>query len=91
MSPDMLAWLKTKPESIQKLAAEFPIGCVLFHPKTNARIYLVGYNEQDMLIVSDLDPIRDWEAAQATKYYVCAAHFRGTVILSRQLEDAPRH
>lgn len=67
-------WLATRPESVQKLAKEFPPGTAI---EVNGRkLYLLGYNENDMLIVSETWPGEDYKKANATKEYICASHVR---------------
>ncbi len=59
-------WLATRPASVQELAAEFPLATVFAGPK-NQPLFLVGYNEDGYLIVSETDPHEDYEGAVATK------------------------
>lgn len=67
-------WIASRPESVQRLAAEFPLGTVFDTGK--GRWYLVGWTENDSLIVSRVDPRRDYEGAMNSKQYLCASHFR---------------
>ncbi len=68
-------WLATRPECVQKLAAEFPMGDVFC---LGGRIlYLLGWNESDMLIVSAIDPAVDYDRANESREYLCAKHCRG--------------
>ncbi len=67
-------WLASRPESVQKLIAEFPLGSV-FNVK-DTTLYLLGYTENDMLIVSEVNPSVDYEGANENKKYLCAGHFR---------------
>lgn len=71
-------WLKTRPECVQKLAAEFPIGSV-FQVDGKPPLYLLGWTEEDTIIVSEIDPCEDYEAAHEAKQYLCASHFRETL------------
>jgi hypothetical protein len=41
-------WLKTRPECVQKLAAEFPIGSV-FKVGDEWPLHLLGWTERDIL------------------------------------------
>lgn len=67
-------WIASRPESVQKLAAEFPLGTAF---EVKGRIlYLVGYNEDDSLIVSRFNPATDYEAANENREYLCASHCR---------------
>jgi hypothetical protein len=67
-------WLKTRPESVQRLAAEFPIG--LAFRLNDTTLYLLGYTEEDMLIVSQINPSVDYDGANRTREYLCAEHAR---------------
>ena len=76
MTDAFKAWLGSRPESVQKLAAEFPIGTVVKHDGKN--LHLLGYNESDMLILSEIDPHVDYDGANESKVYICAEHLRHT-------------
>lgn len=67
-------WISSRPESVRKLIEEFPLGSV-FNVK-DTTLYLVGYTEDEMLIVSEINPSVDYEGATANKKYLCADHFR---------------
>lgn len=69
------AWLATRPECVQKLAAEFPLGTVVQHD--GKALHLLGYNEDDMLILSEIDPHKDYDGANENKVYICAAQMPG--------------
>lgn len=77
--PDKGAWVKSRPECVQKLFHEFPIGTTV---KTEKGIlYLIGYTESDELIMSDVNPFgpdADYDEAfsDAHKKYICAQHLR---------------
>ena len=70
----MTAWLKTRPQCVQDLAREFPLGSTF--DIDGETLYLVGYNEGDMLIVSPISLADDYDAALEQKLYVHASHFR---------------
>lgn len=70
-------WIASRPESVQKLAAEFPLGTSF--DVRGETLYLVGYNEDDSLIVSRFDPYEDYEAAVGSQQRLCASHFRSHV------------
>jgi hypothetical protein len=68
------AWLATRPETVQKLAAEFPPNtCFTFE---NRMAYVIGYTEDDKLIFSFVDPCKDYNRASKERHYICASHFR---------------
>jgi hypothetical protein len=67
-------WLETRPESVRKLAAEFPLGSSIING--DDVFYLLGYTENDMLIISDINPGVDYEGALENTQYVCASHAR---------------
>ena len=73
------AWVATRPESIQRLAREFPVGSVFVLP--GRTLHLVGYAEaaesgSDFLLVSEVDPHVDYEAAFASREPLCPEHVR---------------
>ena len=75
-------WLEKRPESIKKLAAEFPFGTVW---KIHAEdLVIVGWNEQDIVIFSKLWSIGpdkelhiDRIFLPESRIYICAEHLRG--------------
>ena len=68
------AWLATRPECVRKLAAEFPLGTEM---DINGVIYyLIGYTENDMLIISNVNPWENYDQAYAARCHICAEHFR---------------
>lgn len=73
---ELEAWIKSRPESVQKLAAEFPFGMILETP--SGKLHLLGYTEDDCLILSKNDPFVDYGLAQATKVYLHAKHLRAS-------------
>lgn len=67
-------WLETRPQCVQQLAKEFTIGS---HFNVEGKtLYLVGYTENDQLIVSIYNPAENYEEAISTREYICASHFR---------------
>ena len=67
-------WLKTRPEAVQKLAAEFPLGMVI---DVDGHVhYLMGYTEGDELIISPISPFDDYDAAYKERMILCAEHLR---------------
>lgn len=64
------AWLFDRPEHVQSLAREFPPGTVL--TCNDCRLYLIGYNEENCLILSKVDPFKDYERALKNKVYISA-------------------
>ena len=68
------AWLGTRPAAVQQLAQEFPLGS---HWHVAGQVlYLLGYTEDDCLLVSPIDPAVDYQGALITKEYLHAAHVR---------------
>jgi hypothetical protein len=68
-------WLATRPPSVQALAREFPPGCCLQFADGERR-YVCGYTEDDILIVSRISFVDNWEGAMMTKEYLDAALLR---------------
>lgn len=71
MSCDTLGkWLEGRPQIIQELARKFPPGTTLkSHGET---MFVVAYNEDGSLSVSDTNPGVDYEKAVATRKPLCA-------------------
>jgi hypothetical protein len=55
-------------------AKEFPFNSVF---SINGEIlYLIGYTENDMLIVSPVNPSKNYDEAISAKRHICASHLR---------------
>jgi hypothetical protein len=69
-------WLETEPECIQNLAKEFPIMTRLYDSEARQILYVIGYTEDDKLIVSKYAIDIDYDRALKHKFHVCAEHWR---------------
>jgi hypothetical protein len=67
-------WLKTRPEWVQKLASEFPLGTVI--DVDGYDHYLIGYTEGDEVVISPISPFEDFDAAYKERMILCAEHLR---------------
>lgn len=67
-------WLDDQPESVRRLAEEFP-PCEIFLNET--KYWVIGYSENDELIVSDVPPGEGEAKQQARRAYVPAEQLRG--------------
>lgn len=76
------AWLKTRPECVQKLAKEFPLNITV--QLKGKLLYMVGYNEKDTLIMSEINPSEDYEGAIEHRVYICAEHLREARLARRR-------
>lgn len=65
-------WIASRPEPVRKLAAEFPPGARVGPDK----LYVIGYTEDGMLIVSPYDPHEGYDRAVEARLYMCASHAR---------------
>jgi oxalate decarboxylase/phosphoglucose isomerase-like protein (cupin superfamily) len=74
-TPEFKEWLASRPTSVQALYAEFPLGDTVEIPGESNHV-VIGYTENDMLIVAPIWPGIDYDAAMAAKKYVCAKHYR---------------
>jgi hypothetical protein len=72
-------WLATRPPKVRALAQEFPVGLVL-EDEDGCQLHVIGYTEQDHLIVSPVSPDLDYHAALASRCYLCAAHVRAGLV-----------
>lgn len=75
VNPAYADWLMTRPACVQSLALEFPLGLAA-RVDDGPLLYLVGYTEDDRLIMSEVNPGDDYHGALANKVYLCAAHAR---------------
>lgn len=85
MSPekkaDYEAWLKTRPAKVQALAEEFPIGHAIEIDDDDI-LYVVGWTEDDVLVVSEVSPEQMYASRQAyeeameRRQHICAQHLR---------------
>jgi hypothetical protein len=74
-------WLATRPDSVQKLAKEFPLGTTFqFAGEEGPTLHLIGYTENDWLIVSRVDPFQDCEAARLVSEYLYVPAVREAMV-----------
>lgn len=66
------AWLQTRPECIRQLAARFPAGSRLSFE--GAWWWVIGWNEDDMVLMTPLDPSEDYDAAVEAIQPICVRH-----------------
>jgi len=64
-----------QPARVRTLAREFPLGTTLRF-RSGQPVYLLGWTVDDCLILSFVDPFKDYEGAMQTLMWVNAAHFR---------------
>jgi hypothetical protein len=65
-------WIDSRPECVRKLAAKFPPGAQISVHGDNW--FVIGYTEDDRIIISPIHPASDYDASVANKQYVCADH-----------------
>jgi len=73
-----LQWYSTRPPQVRALMREFPIGDKVL--MGDQILFIIGYTENDMLIVSPVDPKDEScsdEEMRARREYLCADHLRG--------------
>jgi hypothetical protein len=76
MNTEFDRWLASRPESVQRLAAKFPIGTRVI--LDNQVHWLLGYTEDDKLIISPVDPNEDYDRSKRVRTYICASHLERT-------------
>ena len=69
----METWLASRPPHIQAMAKKFPMDSVFLI--YGVKHYLLGYTEDEMLILSSTPPNENYEKAIETKIFVHALHF----------------
>lgn len=62
-------WLATLEPEVQALGERYPPGCV-FHVPGRPPLYLTGYRDDGVLVVSVVDPLRNYFAASSQREYV---------------------
>lgn len=67
------AWYASRPAAVQALVRKFPAGATVVRLE-GVDHFVLGYTEDDKLIVSQVDPTSDYDRAMAEKVYVCAKH-----------------
>jgi hypothetical protein len=74
MNAELAEWLAGRPESVKRLADEFPLQTVL--ELADGPVYVMGWAEPDSLVVTPHDPAADYDNAWMTRGHVPAANFR---------------
>lgn len=74
VAAEFQAWIDSRPQAVKDLVAEFPPGLMV--ETDEGRFYLLGYTENDRLIVSRISPSDDHEASVASREHLCAQHLR---------------
>lgn len=73
-------WIRTRPQAVQALAREFPlytqIPPLLTASLGAGQYFVIGYDESDHLIISNIDPEIDYEIALEHRRRLCAQHLR---------------
>lgn len=73
-------WLKTRPPEIQALCAEFPLGTEIPKSLTEAKDdhqwMVIGYGDNDNLVISYLDPTEDYHRSMEVRERIHAQHLR---------------
>lgn len=77
---DLDEWFASRPAIIRKLAEEFPPGSSFLID--GREMFLLGYGEAEagkdcMLVISEIDPSVDYDAAVAIMEYIHPQHLRG--------------
>lgn len=79
---DFEAWLAARPESVQKLAKEFPRGHEI-KLDDDVTLYVIGWTEDDWLVVSEC------MKSTADRQYICASHLRDGDVLVQVSDSKP--
>ncbi len=64
-------WLKGRPPVVQELARKFPPGSFITD-HNGVKLWVVAYNEDGSLAVSETNPGENYQKAVATRKPVCA-------------------
>ena len=70
-------WLQTRPPAIRALAARFPFDAI--YTLNGRRHFLLGFSATagagELLILTPINPAKDYTAARQARVYVCPEHF----------------
>ena len=77
-------WLKSKSDGVQLLALEFPAGTTFLN-SDGILLWLVGYTDGNALLMSPIDPHKDYDAAAASYVRVEANDVRNANSASAKL------
>lgn len=64
-------WLKDRPQVVKDMARKFPPGSFITD-HNGVKLWVVAYNEDGGLSVSETNPGEDYKKAVATRKQVCA-------------------
>ncbi|MBO0710763.1 MAG: hypothetical protein J2P47_05725 [Acetobacteraceae bacterium] len=68
------AWWAGLPDCVKALSKEFPLDTpVLLNGKN---WYVIGWSEDDMLVISPMTLAENYDGAWAARQRVCAEHYR---------------
>lgn len=62
-------WLEGRPEEVIRRGHQMP-PCSILETETK-RLYVLGYVDGGGIIVSEINPHDDYDAAQATRVHIC--------------------
>lgn len=57
------SWLSARPQCVKDLASEFPYGTAINF--RDATMHVIGWTEQDEIIMSRFDPYLDFEGSRS--------------------------
>lgn len=75
VNAELEEWLLSRPESVRRLAAEFQMLSTV--EVRGTRYFIIGYTEDDMLILSTVHPGENYQEAMASRKHIHAEHLRG--------------
>jgi hypothetical protein len=70
MDPQLEQWLVGRPKIVQELARKFPPGTII-HDHNGTKLWVVAYNEDGGVSVSETNPAVDYQKAVATRHTLC--------------------
>jgi hypothetical protein len=71
-TPPFARWLLGRPADVVRCGLRYPPGTVL--GLGGRTLHVLGYREGGTLIVSEADPATDYDAADASREYLCVGH-----------------
>jgi hypothetical protein len=74
---ELEAWMASRPDSVKALAAEFPLHMALYMPASGTMGYVIGWREDDHIMVSPFRLDKDYDEAVRLAHYVKAPCYRG--------------
>lgn len=68
------AWIASLPDNVQRLIGAFPLNSVFMIE--GEKYYLLGYTEDELVIVTPVSPANDYDAAVEKRRFIRPEHLK---------------